>query len=33
MSPEDAEKYPLAGSLFAIDLDISGMPAFFFKDY
>lgn len=32
MSPEDISKYPLAGNLFAIDLDVKGVPAFFFKD-
>jgi sugar lactone lactonase YvrE len=32
MSQEDAQKYPLAGNLFAIDLDVKGVPAFFFKD-
>jgi len=32
MSPEVAAKYPLAGNLFAIDLDVSGVPAFFFSD-
>jgi len=32
MSPEEAEKYPLAGALFAVELGIKGIPAFFFKD-
>jgi len=32
MSPEDITKYPLAGNLFAIDLDVKGVPAFLFKD-
>jgi sugar lactone lactonase YvrE len=32
MSPEDSIKYPLAGNLFAIDLNVKGVPAFFFKD-
>jgi sugar lactone lactonase YvrE len=32
MSPEDSTKYPLAGNLFAIDLNVKGVPAFFFKD-
>jgi len=32
MSPEDIAKYPLAGNLFAIDLDVKGVPAFFFRD-
>jgi sugar lactone lactonase YvrE len=33
MSPEQAAKYPLAGNLFAIDLEIKGVPAFFFRDH
>jgi sugar lactone lactonase YvrE len=32
MRPETAGKYPLAGNLFAIDLDVQGVPAFFFRD-
>jgi sugar lactone lactonase YvrE len=32
MNPETAAKYPLAGNLFAIDLDVKGVPAFFFRD-
>lgn len=32
MSPEAKAKYPLAGNLFAIDLDLKGVPAFFFKE-
>jgi len=32
MSPEDSINYPLAGNLFAIDLDVKGIPAFFFND-
>lgn len=32
MSPESKGKYPLAGNLFAIDLDVRGVPAFFFLD-
>jgi sugar lactone lactonase YvrE len=32
MSPEAKAKYPLAGNLFAINLDVKGLPAFFFKD-
>ncbi len=30
MSPEAAAKYTQAGNLFAIDLDVKGVPAFFF---
>jgi sugar lactone lactonase YvrE len=32
MSPEDTARYPLAGNLFTIDLDVKGVPAFFFND-
>lgn len=32
MRPEDTEKYPLAGGLFAVDPGVKGVPAFFFND-
>lgn len=32
MSPEDVQKYPLAGNVFAIKLNVKGVPAFFFND-
>jgi len=32
MSPEDAEKYPHAGGLFAVEMDVKGVPTFFFRD-
>jgi sugar lactone lactonase YvrE len=32
MSPEDSVKYPLAGRLFAIELEVEGVQAFFFRD-
>lgn len=31
MSKEDLEKYPLSGSLFAVDLDVKGVKANFYK--
>ncbi len=32
MSPDVAARFPLAGNLFAIDLEVAGVPAFFFRD-